>query len=66
LNLRLRGRGRRGIYHSIYDDFKWYTTFGRYVVRVRAAWRRRSVTGGDAARRRRKSMAYQFTAFGGP
>jgi N-acetylated-alpha-linked acidic dipeptidase len=28
LNLAFGGEDRGGIYHSIYDDFKWYTTFG--------------------------------------
>ena len=27
LNLQFGGEDRGGIYHSIYDDFKWYTTF---------------------------------------
>src|SRR3989475_4941461 len=27
LNLGFGGEGGGGIYHSIYDDFKWYTTF---------------------------------------
>src|SRR5262249_44587766 len=28
LNLGFAGEGRGGIYHSIYDDFAWYSRFG--------------------------------------
>jgi len=56
LEPRPRGRGGERHYHSIYDDFKWYTTFRRHVF---VYGRRPGADGGDggAAARRRRSRA---------
>ena len=34
LNIGFGGESQGGIYHSIYDDFYWYTHFGDTAVRV--------------------------------
>src|SRR4029077_8645428 len=63
LNLGSGGEGGGGIYHSIYDDFKWYTTFDdTSFVYGRAL----AQTVGTAVMRRADAEAvpYQFTAFG--
>src|SRR2546427_1620603 len=63
LNLGFGGEGGGGIYHSIYDDFKWYTTFddtsfvyGRALAQTVGTAVMRLV---DA-----EVVPYQFTAFG--
>jgi len=63
LKPRLRWRGRRRIYHSIYDDFKWYTRFDdTSFVYGRAL----AQTAGTAVMRLADAevVPYQFTAFG--
>src|SRR5881396_3685383 len=63
LNLGFGGEGGGGIYHSIYDDFKWYTTFDdTSFVYGRAL----AQTVGTAVLRLADAevVPYQFTAFG--
>src|SRR5467141_2126674 len=63
LNLGFGGEGGGGIYHSIYDDFKWYTTFDdSSFVYGRAL----AQTVGTAVLRLADAevVPYQFTAFG--
>jgi N-acetylated-alpha-linked acidic dipeptidase len=63
LNLGFGGEGGGGIYHSIYDDFKWYTTFDdTSFVYGRAL----AQTVGTAVMRLADAevVPYQFTAFG--
>ena len=36
LNMGFGGESGGGVYHSIYDDFYWYTHFGDHEVRLRA------------------------------
>ena len=63
LNLGYGGEGGGGIYHSIYDDFKWYTTFDdTSFVYGRAL----AQTVGTAVMRLADAevVPYQFTAFG--
>jgi len=63
LNLGYGGEGGGGIYHSIYDDFKWYTTFDdTSFVYGRAL----AQTAGTAVMRLADAevVPYQFTAFG--
>ena len=63
LNLGFGGEGGGGIYHSIYDDFKWFTTFDdTSFVYGRAL----AQTVGTAVMRLADAevVPYQFTAFG--
>src|SRR5256884_4704331 len=62
LNLGFGGEGGGGIYHSIYDDFKWYTTFDdNSFVYGRAL----AQTVGTAVMRLADAdiVPYQFTGF---
>ena len=62
LNLGFGGEGGGGIYHSIYDDFKWYTTFDdTSFVYGRAL----AQTVGTAVMRLADAdvLPYQFTGF---
>src|SRR5256884_359867 len=62
LNLGFGGEGGGGIYHSIYDDFRWYTTFDdTSFVYGRAL----AQTVGTAVMRLADAevVPYQFTAF---
>jgi len=63
LNLGFGGEGGGGIYHSIYDDFKWYTTFDDTSF---AYGRALAQTVGTAVMRLADAevVPYQFTVFG--
>src|SRR5216117_959994 len=63
LNLGFGGEGGGGIYHSIYDDFKWYTTFDDTAF---VYGRALAQTVGTAVMRLADAevVPYQFTAFG--
>src|SRR5438552_2202282 len=63
LNLGFGGEGGGGIYHSIYDDFKWYTTFDDTAF---VYGRSLAQTVGTAVMRLADAevVPYQFTAFG--
>src|SRR5216117_219708 len=62
LNLGFGGEGGGGIYHSIYDDFKWYTTFDDTAF---VYGRALAQTVGTAVMRLADAevVPYQFTAF---
>src|SRR3989449_810079 len=62
LNLGFGGEGGGGIYHSIYDDFKWYTTFDDTAF---VYGRALAQTVGTAVMRLADAevLPYQFTAF---
>src|SRR5256884_6890195 len=62
LNLGFGGEGGGGIYHSIYDDFKWYTTFDDTSF---AYGRALAQTVGTAVMRLADAdiVPYQFTGF---